>query len=911
MEDADICPISLECGLIVHRRSIDVSRIQDAGWQHKPSSLGFSTSSSNTAGGASNRSAGAGNAIQQQLDAVSVRMPLPGRSPAGPMSTETPAELLTSDGRLNMDAMMEHSGHAPQHGLGFGKTGSFRFNRAPSSKAGFAGTAAEGARGLASGLSTSSCKAAAAAAAAASCRDQQAPQLPEQQMQLALACQLRDTRLLQQLLAAGVRAGAALDVDGNTPLHLVLLPMSNPAVVAAVHDSVRSHKGSIQHHEEGLQVQTHPAMQQQQRQVSSGGAFSWLTGCFTGGTSSNGSSSAVCSGSLTQALLQVPSLSPGAAAAAQLTMVAALLAAGADTNARSRQRLTPVMLAARQLAAAASSSQANAAFKVLEVLCKGGQLGKPDLNLKDAAGRTALAHALLPARPATCMDRSTVARAAPAAAGGIIPSEPAGAASASHSAGHSAAADTAADASVSAKSASVPGSAAAVPHAAVAAARVRAVQLLVHHGADTNAADADGMTPLMYAAAQPGVTKELLIKLLELGANSRLLDNKRRSALTHAMVAQQLRLVPALGPAGEEYRQQQQQQHCSCSSASMSAAAATAGCTPVPGYYYAAVGGRCSSPALGSSSAAPECMACPNCSSGNGAHSDCTGSRQQQELDTSGLSSCVQTAAGPSEACHNNNKNSSSSAASSSSQDGASGPMLLSSFSTKTLPLPNHGSVMRTLCGYGSLDLFPGSINTRFPGLDNYSQLHIAMRRGDLRATQLLLAGGADVDALDSYGNSPLMYWPVAPSEPEEVALDLAGALLAHAGYVDCASAGAHSIGGHTSQGADPNLHNNDGWTALDLACELSKLGKVLVKAEAVPVHALLVGYGATNSDAFLMQHTHQPTLACMRTDSANSVLRRNSRSSDSLRALVPSSCGEPVMMPSAVMEDFPAHFEE
>jgi hypothetical protein len=49
-------------------------------------------------------------------------------------------------------------------------------------------------------------------------------------------------------------------------------------------------------------------------------------------------------------------------------------------------------------------------------------------------------------------------------------------------------------------------------------------------------------------------------------------------------------------------------------------------------------------------------------------------------------------------------------------------------------------------------------------------------------------------------------------------------------------------------QGADPNLHNNDGWTALDLACELSKLGKVLVKPATVPVHALLVGYGEYSS---------------------------------------------------------------
>jgi hypothetical protein len=79
-----------------------------------------------------------------------------------------------------------------------------------------------------------------------------------------------------------------------------------------------------------------------------------------------------------------------------------------------------------------------------------------------------------------------------------------------------------------------------------------------------------------------------------------------------------------------------------------------------------------------------------------------------------------------------------------------------------------------------------------------------------------------------------------------------------------------------------------------------------------VPLHlAYCCSAGATNSDAFLMQHRHQPTLMCMRTDSANSVLRRDSRSYDSLRALVPSSCGEPVMMPSSVMEDFSAHFEE
>jgi ankyrin repeat protein len=525
-------------------------------------------------------------------------------------------------------------------------------------------------------------------------------------VQLALACQLRDARLLQQLLAAGVRVGAALDVDGNTALHLVLLPVCNPATVAAMHDSVRSHSSSIQHHKQALQVQAQPVQQQQQqqqqRQVSTGGAFSWLTGCFTGSAAGSGSSSVVRSASFMQALSHFQPLSPAAAASAQLTMVAALLAAGADLNARNRDRHTPVMLAARQLAAAASSSQVNAAVKVLELLCKGGQLGKPDLNLKDAVGRTALAHALLPAPAGACMDASTVARAAAAAAGGSVRSEPARAASAYQSSGYGGSVHAAADASVSAKSAIVLGSAALAPHAAVAAlmaaARVRAVQLLVHHGADVNAADADGMTPLMHAAAQPSVTKELLIRLLELGANARLLDNQRRSALTHAMIAQQLRLTPALGPAGEKYRQQQQQQRqksCSCScSHSVTAAAATAGCTPVPGYYYAAVGSKCGSPTSAGSNTAQESAACANCSAGDGMHNNGADSalqqqqqqEQQQPISSNGHGGSMQVAEGTSEAGNNNH----SSAASSSSHDGGAKPVLLSSFSTNPLPLPNH-----------------------------------------------------------------------------------------------------------------------------------------------------------------------------------------------------------------------------
>jgi ankyrin repeat protein len=684
MEDAGICPISLECGLVHPRRSVEISRLQDADWHGKPSAdsaLGLKTSSSNTPGGTSKGSAPAGIATQQQLDAVHARMNVQGRSFAGSMSSETPAELLLPDGRLNMDAMMEHSGHgkSSQPGLGLGKIGSFRLSRTPSSKAGLAGAAPEAGRGPASARSASSCK------PASSGGELPTPQLPEQLMQLTLACQMRDARLLQQLLAAGVRVGAALDVDGNTALHLVLLPVCNPAAVATMHDSVRSHDGVTQHH-------TQMQQQQQQRQVSSGGAFSWLTGCFTGSSSSGSSSSAARSTSFTEAPPLLSPLSPAAAASAQLTMVAALLAAGADTNARNRERLTPVMLAARQLAAAASSSQVTAAYKVLELLCKGGQLGKADLNLKDAAGRTALAHALLPAPSAVCMDRSTVSRAAAAAAGGSVRSEPAGAASAYQSAGYGASVHTTADASVSAKSAVVLGSAAAAaPHAAaaaaVAAARVRAVQLLVHHRADVNAADTDGMTPLMHAAAQPNVTKELLLKLLELGANSRLLDNKRRSALTHAMIAQQLRLMPALGPAGDKYRQQQRRSSCSCSQGSASVSAA--GCTAVPGYYYAAVGSKCGSPASASSNAAPECAACAHINTSDAVINNSTSSpSQQQQVDADRHSSSLQAGVGRGEA---DNVNSSSAASSSSSsQDGGSKPALLSSFSSNPLPLPNH-----------------------------------------------------------------------------------------------------------------------------------------------------------------------------------------------------------------------------
>jgi hypothetical protein len=134
-------------------------------------------------------------------------------------------------------------------------------------------------------------------------------------------------------------------------------------------------------------------------------------------------------------------------------------------------------------------------------------------------------------------------------------------------------------------------------------------------------------------------------------------------------------------------------------------------------------------------------------------------------------------------------------------------------------------------------------------------------------------------------------------------------------------------------QGADPNLPNQDGWLPLDLACDLSKFDKVEVKLQCVPVHAILVGWGAKNSAAFKaqvstggdplwvrwlvsghsnqleglvtqpsaaltlcavlccavfvcpMQNRNAPQLACLgRTDSANSFIQ-GTKALDSLRA--------------------------
>lgn len=61
---------------------------------------------------------------------------------------------------------------------------------------------------------------------------------------------------------------------------------------------------------------------------------------------------------------------------------------------------------------------------------------------------------------------------------------------------------------------------------------------------------------------------------------------------------------------------------------------------------------------------------------------------------------------------------------------------------------------------WGALDLHPATINARYPGdVHARAQMHIAVRRGDPRALEQLLANGAEVDPRDEFGNTPLHYW--------------------------------------------------------------------------------------------------------------------------------------------------------
>lgn len=219
----------------------------------------------------------------------------------------------------------------------------------------------------------------------------------------------------------------------------------------------------------------------------------------------------------------------------------------------------------------------------------------------------------------------------------------------------------------------------------------------------------------MHAASQPAVTKELLQLLLESGANPLTLDNKRRSALAHALVAQQMKLLPAVGPVFEKWQQSVAAHH-----------AATVG-----------AGG------VGYTSNALKQMG-PNSASSFAARAAAAAGGNSDKVVSAG-SSCSSPASV-------SDAPSSLTSGSSHSQGPSSKHPYVNPF-----PLPSHGPVIRALCSYGGLDLCPASINTRFPALEGYTQLHIAMRRGDPRAQELLLGSGADMNALDNWGNSPLV----------------------------------------------------------------------------------------------------------------------------------------------------------
>lgn len=513
--------------------------------------------------------------------------------------------------------------------------------------------------------------------------------------QLAAACKTRDVKQLQALLAQGVPCiSDAADAAGNTALHLALLP-SYPAADTPVSP----------------------------RQGGGGGGLSWLTGCFGGSTAG---ASVGRAGS---------SLSGTVSLQAQQHMVAALLAAGADANARNREGLTPLMLAVQQLLDAACSSSSSlvaSALKVLEQLCKQVLL---DPNMRDYdQGRTALAQLL---------EGRTHAAAAAAGSSGSTRGKPQ-----VHDSVRSTSAQTSKSASHSTQRPAATPSAAC--SAVLAVVQLKAAHMLLHCGADCNAADKSGMTPLMFAAAQPGVTKELLQLLLERGANTRQLDNKRRSALTHALLAHNLQLMPAVGASGSG------RSACCCSSASSAVAAPSAGGDKaVPHAPCADTAAILDADAAPGSTSASCSSVCDSCASPD------LHATVQQSCSTCGGS---RVAAG-----------------------GSSG--------AACQPDARHSMVVRALCSYGALDLHPASINTRFPGLNSFTQLHIAMRRGDVMAVQMLLAGGADVNATDVWGNSPLMYWPVVPAQPAELVEELVGKLLSHVSAADPGRGSAGRLG--------------------------------------------------------------------------------------------------------------------
>ena len=77
--------------------------------------------------------------------------------------------------------------------------------------------------------------------------------------------------------------------------------------------------------------------------------------------------------------------------------------------------------------------------------------------------------------------------------------------------------------------------------------------LLLDRGAAINVRDKDGKTPLMYAAwsAPP----EIILRMLEMGADPHILDNRGRSALSYALECDKKHNFPATKKTIEHLRQ--------------------------------------------------------------------------------------------------------------------------------------------------------------------------------------------------------------------------------------------------------------------------------------------------------------------------------------------------------------------
>lgn len=450
MQEINICPISLECGLAVPRRSIDVAGPE----RNSNSAAGPGRQAALEASqGANASSDGAGSSPSARLSRT-----YSAKAPTGPMTSgPTPAEYLTSDGRLDVSSMMEHSSHS-QSSNHLKRTGSIRFSKAasrssfsesqrktvsspkpasqPSSKC------VSDVLGSPTALQRSRSVNDSSACSAAGNGSELLPELTQQQQQLAVACQSKDLKLLQQVLAVSVPASAALDSIGNTALHLLLLPA--PTVTPALR-----HTASLQH------VPSEGSLTSSVTKTNTTGPFGWLTACFNGSSTSTfcGSSSLAASRSAQPSLR-----GRAAAAAANASMVSALLSANADVNVRNCDGLTPIMLAVQQLVSLLESSSSSgkiaAAMKVLDALCKHPMA---DMNMKDPQGRTALALLMLPSA-GTCFISMDCDAAAAAAVGR--------------------------ESSVGGASAVTTGSAASASlTTTAAAAHLRVVQLLIHCGA--------------------------------------------------------------------------------------------------------------------------------------------------------------------------------------------------------------------------------------------------------------------------------------------------------------------------------------------------------------------------------------------------------------------------------------------